>query len=449
MRVDRVLAAAALAIAALALAGPATAGAQIDIDYACAPDPVDCSGWYRSPVTVKWFINPRPEEGSTIVSGCSTQTLSTDTTGTVVWCEASYAGDQLRRSKVIRVDRTAPAVTAAQAQRPPDSNGWYRAPVRVGFSGTDATSGLAACPSATYSGPDARRASVRGSCVDIAGNRSSPLAFGLRYDATGPVVRRARPARRRDHGRWYRRPVRWRFAGSDAMSRIADCPSVRYAGPDGADAHVVGACVDRAGNVTRRAFPLHYDATPPPRPAVTAVPRDHAVHLSIHSRSRSIAVVRAPGVGGSRDSTVYHGRPRGITDGHLVNGRRYRYTVVARDRAANRSRRRIAVVPGPRLLAPPPRAVVSAPPRLRWTRVRDASYYNLQLRRDGRKVLSRWPGHAALKLTGTWRFGGHVRHLSPGTYHWDVWPGFGPRRLSDYGRRIGGRTFVVTAPLAR
>jgi hypothetical protein len=436
--------AALLAIAAVLTAGAQPAAAQIDIDYACAPAPADCGAWYRTPVTIEWFLNPRPDEGTTIISGCKAQTLTADTQGTPVWCEASYGGDQLRRTKTLRVDGTAPLVTAGRPERPPDRGAWYRAPLRVDFSGSDATSGVAACPSATYAGPDTRSASLSGTCVDAAGN-SGVLAYPLRYDATGPVVQRGRPSRRPDHGRWYRRPVRWRFNGSDAVSKIAECPSVRYAGPDGADARVVGACVDRAGNVTMRSFPLRYDATPPPRPALRAFGRDRAVRLQIHAArgTRTIAVVRSPGRHGTRDSTVYDGRPRSLTDRHVRNGRRYRYTVVARDRAANRSRARISKVPGPRLLAPPPRVVLTAPPRLVWTRVRRAAYYNVQLRRDGRKVLSRWPSRRALQLRPTWRYGGKVRHLSPATYRWDVWPGYGPRRRARYGRRIGGRTFVI------
>jgi hypothetical protein len=442
--------AALLAIAALLAVGAQPAKAQIDIDYFCAPLPSDCAGWYRTPVTIDWILNPRPDEGTKVISGCNRQTFTADTTGTPAWCEASFGSDQLRRTTMLRVDRTPPIVTVGRPDRPPDRGDWYRAPVRVDFAGADATSGVAACPSATYAGPDRRSASVTGTCIDVAGNRGV-LAYPLRYDATGPAVKRARPSRPPDHGRWYRRPVRWRFKGSDATSKIAECPSVRYAGPDGRDARVVGACVDRAGNVTRRAFPLLYDATPPPRATLRALGRDRAVRLQIHAErgTRTIVVVRSPGRRGTRDSTLYDGRPRSLTDRHVRNGRRYRYLVVARDRADNRSRARTSKVPGPRLVAPPEKAILAAPPRLRWTPVRRAAYYNVQLRRDGRKVLSRWPGRAALQLTGTWHFGAHIRHLSPGTYRWDVWPGFGPRRRSDYGRRIGGRTFVVTAPLAR
>jgi hypothetical protein len=71
---------------------------------------------------------------------------------------------------------------------------------------------------------------------------------------------------------------------------------------------------------------------------------------------------------------------------------------------------------------------------------------NVQLRRDGRKVLSRWPARARLQLRARWRFNGRVRRLEPGSYEWHVWPGFGRRSEARYGARIGSRRFVIAAP---
>ncbi len=79
------------------------------------------------------------------------------------------------------------------------------------------------CTQVTYGGPDSAAASVSGSCTDRAGNRARPSAFGLKYDATAPVVTcRRRPPRGRErlvqplaHGQlrgrrrdlWARRPA--------------------------------------------------------------------------------------------------------------------------------------------------------------------------------------------------------------------------------------------------
>jgi hypothetical protein len=338
-------------------------------------------------------------------------------------------------------------VIAPAFARPTDANGWFRAPVAITFRGTDATSGVLTCTKTSYAGPNSAAARVRGTCRDIAGNVSAAKAFALKYDATAPTVTRGRPARKPDHGRWYNRPIAWRFRGRDGLSGLASCPTVIYRGPDGHRAHVIGACRDKAGNVGTRAFRLHYDDTPPTVRRVRAIPRDRSLRLSIRTGrdARRMSVVRAPGIGGARDSTVYRGRPHGVTDRRVSNGRRYTYTIILRDRAANRTTVVVRGRPNSRLLSPANGAVLTAPPLLRWTAIRGADYYNVQLLRNGHKVLSTWPRRPRLQLTGRWRFDGRVRRLVPGHYRWDVWPGFGSRSDARYGRRVGHRSFVITA----
>lgn len=440
---------------AFALAAP-SATAQVDITASCDPN---CGPWKTANLTISWTVFPNwGQPGTKPVAGCVTQTLSTDTKGTPIWCSVQLVdGNGFvigtgQESRIIRLDKTPPTVTGGSPSRAPDRNGWYRSPVRVDFHGDDRTSGVQACTAPSYAGPDSGAARVTGTCTDVAGNTSSVGALRLLYDSTGPEVTRGRALRKPDHGRWYNRPVRWRFRGSDALSGHARCPDVRYAGPDGRDAHVAGACSDHAGNVSARSFALRYDSTPPAPAGVRAVTGDRSIRLRIRAAGdvRRISVVRAPGLGGARDSTLYGGRPRSFTDRHVHNGRRYRYTVIARDRAANRSRTKIAAVPGARLLSPPAGAVLSAPPLLRWTPVRGADYYNVQLRRDGHKVLSLWPARPRLQLQPTWGFEGRVRRLIPAVYEWEVWPGFGPRSRARYGPRVGHRSFVIpTAPPAQ
>jgi len=84
---------------------------------------------------------------------------------------------------------------------------------------------------------------------------------------------------------------------------------------------------------------------------------------------------------------------------------------------------------------------------LRWTPVRNATYYNVQLYNGG-KVLSAWPAHARLRLGRRWRFGGHLHRLKPGRYRWYVWPGFGPRSAARYGPMVGKGKFVIVSTKA-
>jgi hypothetical protein len=70
-------------------------------------------------------------------------------------------------------------------------------------------------------------------------------------------------------------------------------------------------------------------------------------------------------------------------------------------------------------------------------------YYNVQLYRGTRKVLSIWPTRPRLRLHRRWRYGGMTRRLAPGVYRCFVWPGYGRRTARRYGSLIGTRRFVV------
>lgn len=97
----------------------------------------------------------------------------------------------------------------------------------------------------------------------------------------------------------------------------------------------------------------------------------------------------------------------------------------------------------PTLLAPAHGARLSAPPVLRWKAVPGATYYNVQLWRNGRKILSRWPTRTQLALRASWTYAGRRYRLTPGRYRWYVWPGLGARADARYGALLGRRTFVI------
>jgi hypothetical protein len=80
-------------------------------------------------------------------------------------------------------------------------------------------------------------------------------------------------------------------------------------------------------------------------------------------------------------------------------------------------------------------SVLRAAPRLTWKPKARAAYYNVQVFRNGKRVLLGWPAHPFYRL------GSHK--LVPGTYVWFVWPAIkhkhaGPR----FGDLIGRATFV-------
>jgi hypothetical protein len=208
----------------------------------------------------------------------------------------------------------------------------------------------------------------------------------------------------------------------------------------------MGTCTDVAGNVSAPfPFPLRYDSTPPAVRTPTAATGDAVVRVrwSPPPDATSVEVIRAPGRRGAASSVVHRGPGTLLVDHHVRNGRRYAYTLRAEDAAGNVAAATATAVPGRRLIAPVGGARVTAPPRLSWTKVRRARYYNVQLFHAGRKVLSAWPHHARLSLHRSWRYAGRRHRLRPGRYRWYVWPGRGRRSDRRFGSLIGRAEFVV------
>ncbi len=429
-----------VALAALSVQS-ATASAEAVALPDCTPAPATCAGWHTMSVVLRW--DKFNEDQS---SGCDTATISEDGAHPST-CIVHDALGWHPFSVTVHIDKSAPTATGASTSRAADANGWFNHPVDVGFAGTDAVSGVATCTSLTYAGPDSGAAAMSGTCTDHAGNRSAATPFTLKYDSTAPDVTGASPTRKPDHDGWFNHPVGLRVSGTDGLSGVVAC------GPGAiTTALVVASCSDRAGNIGSRGFGFRYDATPPTLRA-SAEPADARAYVRWRARgARRIRVVRTPGEHGARRSVVFRGRGHGLSDGGLRNGRRYRYTITAVDQAANATTRTVHVVPGPRVLAPRPGADLSAPPVLRWTRVRHTRYYNVQLFRVGRrhsvKLLSAWPRHAHLRLGASWRYAGRRRTLGPGRYRWFVWPGIGAPTERRFGTLVGRGVFRITAPPA-
>jgi hypothetical protein len=437
-----VLAAVATSVG-VALAGAPAAEAVPSVTYKCSPAPQDCLTWYRSDVRIDWTVIP----ADAAITGCQDKTFSADTAGTNEFCRADDGSAEVTVQLKIKVDKTPPVVTGGAPARAADANGWYNHAVLLTFSGTDQTSGIAGCTSTTYGGPDSAAASVAGVCTDKAGNASSPLGYGLKYDATGPDVTEVRPERPPDHLGWFNRPVRFDAFGADAMSGLAECPPVVYSGPDGAAAQLNAGCHDRAGNTTTRTFVLPFDATAPVLAGLEAAAGDRRIDVRWRPTpdAQTVEVVRSPGLASAAESVVFSGRSQGFRDRKVVNGRRYTYRVRLMDAAGNAATGSASAKAGPRLISPASRArrKASRPPLLRWTPVRRAGYYNVQVFRGGRKVLSAWPVKPRYRLQRSWTYGGRHHRLSRGIYRWYVWPGYGDPSDRRFGRLIGARVLRI------
>jgi hypothetical protein len=442
----------------------------------------DRNGWYNQQVQVRFNGTDQLSgvRACTVTTYSGPDTASASVPGTCT-DQAGNTGNTV--SVPLKYDDTAPVVSSAVAARPPDAGSWYNHPVDIAFGGSDPTSGVESCTRATYSGPDVANASVPGTCTDRAGNVSASLAHRVSYDSTPPEVLGASADRGPDVNGWYTSPVTFTVQGRDATSGIDACPTVTYDGPDGAAASASGACRDRAGNTSSRPFPLKFDATAPPIMDLTATPADRSVALSWRTSpdAESVRVTRTPGVGIEKTTLVFGGLGTSFVDGQVDNGVQYAYEVRVQDPAGNARSETVSAVPfaplvpvaplaaggavagdgsvtaptgglsapstrgrTAHLIAPAAGAVIRAGrrPLLRWTPVPGASYYNVQLFRNG-KILTAWTSQPRYRLKRRWRHDGKRYRLSPGEYHWIVWPGFGSRSKADYGRRIGRRTFEV------
>src|SRR5581483_7079589 len=88
-------------------------------------------------------------------------------------------------------------------------------------------------------------------------------------------------------------------------------------------------------------------------------------------------------------------------------------------------------------------ALVTAPPVFGWARAAKATYYNLQLYRNGVKILSVWPTGRAFALKRSWAWAGKRYTFGAGSYHWYVWPGYGRQAKRTYGALLGDSVFQV------
>jgi hypothetical protein len=320
------------------------------------------------------------------------------------------------------------------------ANNWYTSNVTVNWVIDPLPDSSTGCDAFTLTA-DTR--GVTRTCSATWGGFNLDGNVTIKIDKTLPSASGA-PSRPPDANGWYNKPVGVSFSGTDAMSGIAGCSSATYSGPDSAAAAVSGTCTDKAGNVRSAVFSFPYDATPPTLGKVTLAHGNRSVLLrwTVSADTQLTQITRSGGAKKGQTATVYRGAGKAFRDKGLRVGAKYQYTVTAIDPASNTAAQTRAVTATGPLLNPEPGQRVSSPPRLAWMPVKRATYYNVQLIHNG-TILSAWPTRANLQLKRSWIYKGRRHRLRPGVYRWYVWPGFGLLAQANYGRRIGGSSFVV------
>ena len=181
-------------------------------------------------------------------------------------------------------------------------------------------------------------------------------------------------------------------------------------------------------------------------------PGDHRAALSWRRPNDSdyhhVEIVRVPGKRNKPRSLVYKGNKIAFVDRRLANGVEYTWVIYASDKKGNRSGGVRLKATGPVQVRLGRKASVEpqTPIVLSWDRRKRAAFYNVQLFRGQKKVLSSWPSRPTVSLVGPWNWDGRKRKLVAGTYEWFVWPGFGKRAESRFGKLIGSGKIVVKRP---
>lgn len=132
-----------------------------------------------------------------------------------------------------------------------------------------------------------------------------------------------------------------------------------------------------------------------------------------------------------------------FTDRTVANHVRYLYRIRSLDGLGNGSTpRQLSAWPTP-IFSPRYSAIVHSPPAVDWNSVRNADYFNMQVWRDGRKILSVWPIGSRYQLRSSWTFNGKPHLLVGGRVTVYVWAGFGRKAAANYGPLFGQTRFTL------
>ena len=204
--------------------------------------------WYVSDVNVSWTVTD-PESTVSSTTGCGPTTISADTTGTLLTCEATSDGGTTSVDVTIKRDATPPTATAS-ALPAPNGNGWNNTDVTVSYLGSDATSGLNSCDAADVLSGEGAGQSASGTCTDNAGNTSAlATASDIDIDKTAPTASASALPAPNGLG-WNNTDVTVSFSGTDALSGLDACSADSVLTTDGTGQSASGTCTDNAGNTS-------------------------------------------------------------------------------------------------------------------------------------------------------------------------------------------------------
>ncbi|MDX6476955.1 MAG: hypothetical protein QOH95_2466, partial [Gaiellaceae bacterium] len=222
----------------------------------------NADGWYNQNVLVHWTaVDPEPSSGQP--ANPPDSTISAE--GKNVTASSAPACDGNANcatgSVTLSIDRTAPAI--ASTVNRPNANGWYSNDVVIGFTCSDALSGIAVCAEPvhlTSEGANQTVPAVQRTATDRAGNPALATVAPVNIDQTPPTISFTGAQNYDIDG-----TVAITCAASDALSGIASstCANVRSpaylfgVGPN----TITATVTDKAGNITTKSFTFNVTPT--------------------------------------------------------------------------------------------------------------------------------------------------------------------------------------------
>jgi hypothetical protein len=199
------------------------------------------NGWFTSPATVSWTCSDTADDieaASGLADDACPVEQSQETDGTLSiepQTVSDLAGNITDVAAVeLKVDTVGPEITYAQ-----DEN-------TFSFECTDATSGVAHCPTPVTLSRVDPTATVE--AIDEAGNVTE-LTISVPTDGTGPTVVASLSSPANRWG-WHDGPVTVHFTCTDTESGVTFCPADVTLTRDGVDQEVTGTATDGADNST-------------------------------------------------------------------------------------------------------------------------------------------------------------------------------------------------------
>jgi hypothetical protein len=230
-----------------------------------APAP-NAAGWNKANVTINWTAT---DSGSGIATGNgpspTTDSVTADTTGVTKTSSATdRVGNTGTGSVTVKLDKTLPTITPNVAPVP-NMFGWNNSNVTVGFTCSDALSGIKSCVGGAILTTEGIHPPVNGTATDNSDNVASATVGGIRIDKTAPTLQ-GNPATNPNSAGWYRGDVTINWVPFDNLSGPdpTTIPSATIINGEGVGLTASASVRDRASNLGGgTSTPVNIDRTAP------------------------------------------------------------------------------------------------------------------------------------------------------------------------------------------